>query len=101
MNQLERKIEKFQVKTFTKTSQTDQHPEIPYKVTRLDTIKWCKPEEYMVDDMDEYLNDQYEQELKDYYTEAREEARARKIKTESSQTWWIYLNVEKIKNISS
>ena len=68
---------------------------------RLDKIKWCQPEEYMVDDMDEYLNDQYEQELKDFYTEAREEARARKIKTDSLQTWWIYLKFKKKINISS
>ena len=39
---------------------------------RLDTIKWCQPEEYMVDDADEYMNNQFEQDLKDFYIEARE-----------------------------
>ena len=72
---LERKAEKLLVKTDLKSSQTEHHPEIPYKVTSalpplfssqlcystppfhflscslplLDKIKWCQPE----DDMDE------------------------------------------------
>jgi hypothetical protein len=46
---------------------------------RLDKIKWCQPDEYMVDEVDEYLNDQYEQDLKDFYIEERENARAIRI----------------------
>ena len=86
-------IEESKLKTDLKSSQTHQHPEIPYKITsplppifssqlcfstppihflsrslpQLDKIKWCQPEEYMVDDADEYLNNQYYQEIKDYY----------------------------------
>ena len=105
MNELKGKTEKLLVKTDMKSSQTKLNPEIPYKVTfslppifssqlcfstppihflsrslpRLDKIKWCQPEEYMVDEADEYLNNQYDQDLKDFYIEARENARARRI----------------------
>ena len=97
-------LEESKLKTNIKSSQTDQHPEIPYKITsplppifssqlcfstppihflsrslpQLDKFKWCQPEEYMVDDADEYLNDQYDQEIEDFYLEAREDARTRR-----------------------
>ena len=92
------------IETEVKDCQTDSHPEIPYDVTaplppifslqlchttppinflsrslpRLDKIRWCQPNEYMVDDAEEYLNYQYEQEIKEFYRGAKNKAREQK-----------------------
>ena len=93
----------------TKVCQTDSHPEIPYDITaplppifslqlchasppinflsrslpRLDKMRWCQPDEYVVNDADDYLNSQYEHEIKEFYDDARNKAQEkRKDETE-------------------
>ena len=94
------KAKKFQIQKETKVCQTDENPDVPYYITiplppifslqlchatppikflsrslpRLDRIKWCQPEDYMVDEVDEFLNYQHDQEIKQFYEDAKTKA---------------------------
>jgi hypothetical protein len=79
------------------SSQTDQHPEIPYKVTSvlppifssqvcwksrplhlsnslpsLDSICWCKPNENFEDEAEEALVEQYDRQVHEFYEDERD-----------------------------
>jgi chromosome segregation ATPase len=81
--------------------QTDEHPDIPYKVTdklppifssqlchhsrriylsnslpNLDSICWSKPSENFVDEAEEALAEQYDKQVKEFYLDERERVRA-------------------------
>ena len=86
--------------TESQMSQTDQHPDLPLKITdplppifssqlchktpsilflsrslpNLDKICWSKPDDAYLDEAEEYLNNQYDQEVKQFYLDARLEA---------------------------
>ena len=82
-------------------SQTDQHPEIPYKVTdqlppifssqlchhsrriylsnslpNLDSICWSKPSKDFIDEAEEALAEQYDNQVKEFYLDERERVTA-------------------------
>ena len=104
---LERNNNKKEIETEYKTCQTDQHPDLPLKITsplppifssqlcyasrpihlsrslpKLDQICWVKPEDdCYLDEAEEYLNYQYDQEVKHFYLEARMQAQEQRKAT--------------------
>ena len=93
-------IRQLNTSTESQMCQTDQHPDLPLKITdplppifssqlchrtppihflsrslpNLDKICWSKPDGTNLDEAEEYLNYQYDQEVKQFYLEARVEA---------------------------
>ena len=99
--EFERKIYLKKTKLVTKICQTDQHPDLPYKITSplppifgsqllhhtppikflsrslpsLNKICWSQPnEDPYLDEAEEYLNWQYDQKVKQFYIDAKQTA---------------------------
>ena len=102
IEQLRNKLKTFtEMQVVKQNCQTDEHSEIPYKVTdqlppifssqlchqsrpiylsnsvpKLESICWSKPSEHFIDEAEEALGEQYDRQVKEYYIDAKDRARA-------------------------